>query len=310
MTTLRPVGGSSGSVATDALWDAKGDLAVGTGANTSAKLTVGTDGQLLIADSTTATGQKWAALRGYIDGLALTVAADTDHDITVGTGMATNSTNACTMNLATAMTKRIDAAWAAGDAGGGLFSGSVGNTTWYHVFLIRKDSDNSIDAGFDTSLTAANKPAGYTYYRRLGSVLTNGSANIIKFYQIGDHFIWDVPVLDLNGGTATTATAVTLSTPLGVSCLARIQQLCGGTTNVHFGGVWYPNQTDLDMGTVQGRTWQIIATKDTSYGLALGTMLTVWTNTSSQIEYNQGNPTGQSTSIITCGWMDSRGKDA
>lgn len=36
--------GSSGSVATDAIWDAAGDLAVGSGANTAAKLTMGAAG--------------------------------------------------------------------------------------------------------------------------------------------------------------------------------------------------------------------------------------------------------------------------
>mgnify|MGYP003473221595 CR=1 FL=1 len=38
------VASGSGSVATDAIWDAKGDLAGGTGANTAARLPVGTNG--------------------------------------------------------------------------------------------------------------------------------------------------------------------------------------------------------------------------------------------------------------------------
>lgn len=48
------------SVSTDSLWDAKGDLAVGTGANTASKLAVGTNGYVLTADSTAPTGLKWA----------------------------------------------------------------------------------------------------------------------------------------------------------------------------------------------------------------------------------------------------------
>jgi hypothetical protein len=39
--------GTGGSVATDAIWDAAGDLAVGSGANTAAKLTKGADGTVL-----------------------------------------------------------------------------------------------------------------------------------------------------------------------------------------------------------------------------------------------------------------------
>ena len=58
-------GGSSGSVtltntvATE--FDAKGDLVVGTGADTFDKLTVGANDTILVADSSTATGLKWAA---------------------------------------------------------------------------------------------------------------------------------------------------------------------------------------------------------------------------------------------------------
>src|SRR3972149_3936128 len=63
------------------------------------------------------------------------------------------------LNLTTALTKQIDAAWAVGTNQGGLFSGAVGNTTWYHVFLIRRSDTGVVEAGFDTSVTAANLPA-------------------------------------------------------------------------------------------------------------------------------------------------------
>ena len=154
-------------------------------------------------------------LTGYIYGLTTSNAAgDLSHDITIATGVARDSTDVVTLRLSSAMTKQIDAGWAAGTGAGGLFSGSVGNTTWYYVFIIRKDSDGTIDCGFDTSITAANKPAGYTYYRRIGAVLTNGSANIIKFrQQNGKEFIWDVVVANAstqNPGTNAVLQAVTV----------------------------------------------------------------------------------------------------
>lgn len=57
----------SGAVATDGIWDAKGDLAGGTGSDTAARLPVGTNGQVLTADSAEATGLKWSTVSGTGD---------------------------------------------------------------------------------------------------------------------------------------------------------------------------------------------------------------------------------------------------
>lgn len=56
-------GGGGGAVSTDTIWDAKGDLAVGTGTDTALRLAVGSDGQILVADSTATTGLKYRTLR-------------------------------------------------------------------------------------------------------------------------------------------------------------------------------------------------------------------------------------------------------
>lgn len=68
----------SGAVATDTIWDAAGDLVVGTGANTGAKLTVGSAGALLEVVSGT------PAWRGHV-GASYSTNAGTS--IATGTGL-------------------------------------------------------------------------------------------------------------------------------------------------------------------------------------------------------------------------------
>jgi hypothetical protein len=47
------------------IFDAKGDLIAASGADTAGKLSVGTDGQVLTAASTTALGLTWTTISGY-----------------------------------------------------------------------------------------------------------------------------------------------------------------------------------------------------------------------------------------------------
>jgi hypothetical protein len=51
--------GGSGDVSTDTIWDAKGDLVAGTGANTAIKVTAGANEQVLKAASGQTTGLIW-----------------------------------------------------------------------------------------------------------------------------------------------------------------------------------------------------------------------------------------------------------
>jgi hypothetical protein len=159
--------------------------------------------------------------RGMIDGLNTSNGTDTAHDIDIGVGIATvtdGSGNYLLAEITSTITKQIDAAWAVGTAAGGLDgTESVGGTpdasTWYHLWLIMRSDTGVVDVAFSENATGGpTLPTNYDFYRRIGAVLTDGSANIRQYIQAGDLFEWVTPQLDVNGASqGTTQVARTLS---------------------------------------------------------------------------------------------------
>ncbi len=80
------LGAGGGSVATDAIWDATGDLAVGSGANTAAKLTMGSALQVLRVNAA-GTALEYAALPGGGSVLPLDDVAAGSGDLFGGTSL-------------------------------------------------------------------------------------------------------------------------------------------------------------------------------------------------------------------------------
>jgi hypothetical protein len=135
----------TGVVATDPIWDTKGDLAAATGADTAAKLPAGTNGQILTADSTQTTGLKWApAAAGAITLLSsTTLGAAGTFDITSISGAYSdliivligraNNANASDVALlrfnndsgANYYTQRLKGAATTASAGESIGSGSI-----------------------------------------------------------------------------------------------------------------------------------------------------------------------------------------
>ncbi|QYX51512.1 phage tail protein [Pseudomonas sp. S07E 245] len=154
----------------------------------------------------------------------LIISSTVDAVVAVTPGRARDAADSIDIALAAAMTKRLQSsgAWAAGSGANGLFSGAKANSTWYHVFAIKKDSDGSVDIGIDTWATANNRPAAYSAYRRIGSFRTDAAGKIIPF--IADQlsggrrrFRWVTPINDALDGTLTASfTALTLSVPTNV----------------------------------------------------------------------------------------------
>ena len=130
---------------------------------------------------------------------------DLDHDIEVQPGQCSNSTNEILINLLTAITKRIDASFTEGSAGGGLDTGTVAASTTYHLHVIAKD-DGTTDVLFSTSATAPTLPTDYNVFRRIGMVETDTNSNIIngRFSQVNENGEEAVGQITIDSGTFST----------------------------------------------------------------------------------------------------------
>lgn len=277
-------------------------LDVGTAASKVVQLTAAA--KLPAVDGSLLTNLAADLPPGFLFGLALSNDTDTDHDIAIATGECRDSSDTYNMTLSAVLTKQIDASWVAGDDAGGMFTGSVANDTWYHVFLIRKDSDGSIDAGFDTSISAANIPAGYTAYRRMGSVLTDASANINQFRQNGDYFKWVDNVQDKNAALQSSgAETLALTVPTGFKAQAHIYPNMDGDSTNDYWRLWDPDDGDDDVAIDATN-----CTGEINPGHAPAGDLTVFTNTSAQVLLRCSNT--RNCLLMTLGWTDRRGKDA
>ena len=82
--------------------------------------------------------------------------------------------------LCQAMTKTLQSSgsWTAGNNQNGLDTGARANSTWYNIFQIVKNSDNTSDILYSTSRTAPNVPSGYTLVAWIGRMRTDASGNI------------------------------------------------------------------------------------------------------------------------------------
>jgi hypothetical protein len=230
---------------------------------------------------------------GYLYGLTLSRSSATA--LGIAAGIAMDSTNVVGIKLASAFTKSTAGAWTVGTGQNGMGNSlTIANNTWYHVFAIL--NAGVADAYFDTSVSAANKPAGTTYFRRIGSFKTDGSAQIIAFTQTGDLFQWSTEVTDGSAITTTGLKTVTVPTGVAVNWQGRVNLSAGATV------------VGLEILTpgVTPHASSLLIIAGTSVGAAVP--YSCLTNTSAQINDAQ-HLNAASYSLFTTGWLDRRGQD-
>lgn len=282
----------------------RGDLVV-RGASAPQRLAVGAAGKFLLSDGTDPAWGDAPLPRGHIDGLVLANnGADANNDIDIAAGACRDDGNAANIVFAASLTKRLDAAWAAGSNQGGLDTGSEANSTWYHVFAIRNPATGAADALFSASAGAPTMPSGYTQKRRLGAVRNDGSGNLTAFVQRGEEFWWKDPPLDVDtNNSGTSAVLATLTVPGGLRVKAMVSAFVGDT------GL-YLSDPDINDETPSSTAAPLAQIGESTGGTATACHgnAAVWTNTSSQIRRRSGADV--QCRLATLGWRDPRGRDA
>ena len=115
--------------------------------------------------------------------------------------------------------------------------------SFYAVYVIGDSTDHQSTAGLlSLNATTPSLPYGYDMYRRIGWVLTDGSANIFQFWQFGTgsgrmyYYDTTIPVLVL--GTSTTFAPVSLVAavpPIATEVLFNVSYTPTGATDIaHF----------------------------------------------------------------------------
>lgn len=204
------------------------------------------------------------------------------------------------MVLATAMTKRTDAAWAAGNnAGCWLDGASMPNGTG-HVFIIRNPTTQAVDIGASASLSPT-LPSGYTQKFRIHSCVRESGA-VVAMEQFGNYYA-RVPKIERDSTAALAATTITLGVPSGIKVRPNIsnQLVIPASSNIAI---------SIGSGGA-GAANTLIQTGFTGTSEADSAMVesdAVITNTSGQIWFEVVIAGGSITvgRLRTLGWEDTR----
>lgn len=256
-------------------------------------------------------GHTWdAAYLDELTGLTMSnngVDATNDLDVAVGAAASDDATvaNRILLSFATAMTKQIDAVWAAGTAAGGRDSAdTLTGAKTFHVYLFRRVAA-ATDIFISTS-AAPTLPDSGTHKRRIGSILWSGST-IRAFTQDKDYFRLVTSILDVSANNPGTAAVTrTLTVPTGINVYAIMNVLLNNATGISGGYFSDLIANDDGVSTTVAPLENIPQGTTTADGV---TAIEIRTNTLAQIRsrviFSDANT---NLRIALLGWIDRRGR--
>lgn len=300
--------------------DNSGNLQAVGGSNGSILSIVGSTPQFITPGST----NPFPA--GHLYGMILSnngTAPNTSIDIS--SGECRDSTAVENIILSAALTKSITGSFTAGTGQPGLLGGTPvpGANATLHVLVIKGAS--GVDVGFHSSPTIplVSLPSGYDqYYRRIGSILTDGSNNIRGFLQNGDRFLYKLPDLSIRysvpaDAISTSGTLISIKVPGGIKVRPLIRGIFGlaDTTTRRF-SFYDPDQTGVPalVPDASPTTTQYIpsAYQNPNFTGTGTNAEWLYTNTSSQIGVDASkSATGDTVGefdLDVWGWIDDRNR--
>lgn len=293
-----------------------GDLLIAGTSGAEERLAAGSQGQALIMGASKPQWGYFPFKPGFFTGFETVNGTDADHDIDFGAGRGLSSDGTMVIVNSSTVTKQADATWAAGSAAGGMASGqSLPTSGTIHYFALGNPTTGGVDFGFDTAVAGTNlladaavASAGFTKIIYIGSMTTDSSANITKYFQYGSRFILDVEVRDVTASNpGTSAVTRTLSVPNGVKVLAILNAFGRGNTTADIAYlITAIEQTDTTPSSGAAQTFRTVG--DTGDGSGVSNVI-VATNTSRQIRSRQ-HASGASDAFLinTVGWINPAGR--
>ncbi|TAV98513.1 hypothetical protein ELI24_09010 [Rhizobium ruizarguesonis] len=220
--------------------------------------------------------------------------------IVVSPGSCRSQLDDTDIELTAGIMKRLDQNWAAGSGNGALDQGSLAASTWYHLHVMQNPTTGAVDVLASGSLTNPAYPTGWEAApsRRVWSVLTDASANIVPYTQTEDWCAWGILENQYGGNLGASSTVITMKSPIGFKCEVQFLILTSGAGGGEIGLM------DPDVGDPSLGRFYTVMIKQATLSSAYRGM--VFTDVNGRtVGWADANIT---SSVQTVGYRDTRGK--